>query len=229
MNGQDNRLTNTADQIRTKVLEDVRRSIGLLEPAAKTSVEERYRQIQTKTPPQPVVDGTLTDRFVEKLTRVHGGVSFVNSYSAVPEAVRTFLSGHNLPQTMVMSAGGLMREIDWASGWTIEERSANAEDQVSITDALCAIAESGTLVFASSSSVSSTHMFLPENHIVVLNEGQIVRHHEDAVKVCSSHIEKESRAVHMITGPSKTADVEQTIQYGAHGPRRLHVVLIRTH
>ena len=77
----------------------------------------------------------------------------------------------------------------------------------------------------SSPEVSSTQMFLPENHVVILDAGQIVRHLEDAISICSSQ-DTYSRGMHMITGPSKTADVEQTIQYGAHGPRLLHAVII---
>ena len=69
-------------------------------------------------------------------------------------------------------------------------------------------------------------MFLPENHIVIMDVGQLVRHLEDALRLVANNRRERSRAIHMITGPSKTADVEQTIQYGAHGPRRLHAIIV---
>ena len=108
----------------------------------------------------------------------------------------------------------------------MECRTAYKQDVVSVTDAICAIAETGSIVIVSSPEVSSTHLFLPENHIVVFNVGQIVRHLDDALQIGSRQLVEEARGFHIITGPSKTADVEQTIQYGAHGPRRLHAIII---
>ncbi len=59
-----------------------------------------------------------------------------------------------------------------------------------------------------------------------MGRGQIVRHLEDLWAQLRARLDGMPRAVSLITGPSKTADVEQTMQYGAHGPRRLHVILV---
>ena len=129
---------------------------------------------------------------------------------------------------MVMGKTSFLSNIDWPQDWKIYNRSAAKVDRVSVTGAVCAIAETGTIVIVSEPEVSSTHLYLPENHIAVFDAGQIVRHLEDALQMLSANILETSRGVHMITGPSKTADVEQTIQYGAHGPRRLHTIVIST-
>lgn len=176
--------------------------------------------------PRPVVDGPLIDRFIAKHAAVNGTFRIVGKYSEVPEAVGEFLRCHELPSRVLMGSSRFLSHIDWPHEWEIERRVAGKDDMVSVTDAVCAIAETGTIVLASSSEASSTHAFVPENHVVVINAGQVVRHLDDALNIAATRIDDDSPGVHMVTGPSKTADVEQTIQYGAHGPRRLHAIVI---
>ena len=72
----------------------------------------------------------------------------------------------------------------------------------------------------------TSHNFLPDDHLVLLDAGRIVRYQEDIWTLLRAMPEDFPRVVNLITGPSKTADVEQTVQYGAHGPRRLHVIIV---
>ena len=125
-----------------------------------------------------------------------------------------------------MNSSEFISSINWPDGWLIEHRRAEKSDAISITAVLCAIAETGTFLVGSSPQSPSSHLFVPENHIVVLDSSQIVGHLEDALELLGESVMLQSRGIHMITGPSKTADVEQTIQYGAHGPKRLHAVII---
>ena len=150
----------------------------------------------------------------------------VHSNLKLSAAVNDFLSAHELPAEMVMGNTDFLHTIDWPDEWKIERRTAHKSDVTSVTDAICAIAETGTILIASSPKVSATHFFLPENHVVIMDIGQLVRHLDDAMQLASQQISGHSRGIHMITGPSKTADVEQTIQYGAHGPRRLHAIFV---
>ncbi len=214
------------DTAKAQVFGDIRAALSEFSEAQRVEIDLKYRQVSASETPRPAVDGVLIDRFIEKHTAVHGTVSLVSSYSELPATVDEFLHAHNLPPEMVMGNTKFLRTIDWPDEWSIARRPADKSDRVSVTDALCAIAETGTIVVASSSEVSSTHMFLPENHIVVMNIGQLVRHLEDALQLVANAEREHPRAIHMITGPSKTADVEQTIQYGAHGPRRLHAIFV---
>ena len=68
--------------------------------------------------------------------------------------------------------------------------------------------------------------FLPENHIVILHIDQLVANLKDGWECALKSSDGIPRAVNFVTGPSKTADIEQTIEYGAHGPHRLNVVLV---
>ena len=120
--------------------------------------------------------------------------------------------------------------------------SGGANEVTSVTPCLCAVAESGSIVTASGDGTPATLNFLPDSHVVVLSENQIVRYLEDAFAVLRdsnstsntsktvnpSENDKDSvpRALNLITGPSRTADIEQTLELGAHGPKRMHVLLV---
>ena len=213
---------------REQVFDNVRQSLAQLDSSVKNYAREEFDRVMDADPPIPVVDGLLIDSFIDKHMAVHGTVSIVKNYSEVPAAVSDFLAAHDLPPKMLVGGSNYLAGFDWPEDWDIEKRPAEKTDSVSVTDAVCAIAETGTIMLVNSSEFSSTHAFVPENHLVIIDAGQIVRHLDDALEIASSRIENNSPAVHMVTGPSKTADVEQTIQYGAHGPRRLHAIIIDT-
>ena len=91
-----------------------------------------------------------------------------------------------------------------------------------------AVAETGTLVLLSGPDNPTTINFLPETHIVVLRAHDIVGPYEAAWNALREIYGERSlpRTVNLISGPSRTADIEQTIIMGAHGPKRLHVVIV---
>ena len=66
---------------------------------------------------------------------------------------------------------------------------------------------------------------LPETHVAVLDPRRIVRAMEDAWALIRAEHGTLPRAVNFISGPSRTADIEQTLTFGAHGPYRVHVVI----
>ena len=219
-------LDASSDTTKAQILGDIRSALKQFTESDRAEIASRFDEINSSQSPRPVVDGILLDRFIEKHTAVKGTYKVVSNHSELPGAVKEFLDGHDLPAEMLMGNTEFLLAIDWPDDWTIDRRTACKTDTVSVTDAICAIAETGTIVAASTPEVSSTHMFVPENHVVIMDVGQLVRHLEDALQLVSVQITGHSRGIHMITGPSKTADVEQTIQYGAHGPRRLHVIFV---
>ena len=103
---------------------------------------------------------------------------------------------------------------------------------MSLTPCLAAIAETGTLMLVSGADTPTTLNFLPDTHIVVLRAGQVVAGYEDGWDLVRARAGGDPaswpRTVNLITGPSRTGDIEQRIQLGAHGPRRLHVVLVES-
>ena len=111
---------------------------------------------------------------------------------------------------------------------TVASGKAEPEDVTSLTAAFAGIAETGTLMLHSGPEGPTTLNFLPENHIVVLKASQVVGAYEDAWDRLRMARDGAAvpRTVNLITGPSRTGDIEQTIQLGAHGPRRLHILLV---
>jgi len=144
----------------------------------------------------------------------------------VPQAVARYLNEHALPKQAV--CWPVLQALDWTSvGVTVEARPARGDDLVGMTGAFCAIAETGTLMMLSGAETPGATSLLPETHIAVVPENRIVRAMEDAWALLRAERGDTAmpRAVNFISGPSRTADIEQTLVMGAHGPYRVHVIL----
>ena len=89
------------------------------------------------------------------------------------------------------------------------------------------IADTGTLVLASGPDTPGTASLLPETHVAVVRAARIVAHMEDAFALARETFGQLPRAINFVSGPSRTADIDQTIVLGAHGPSRVHIILIR--
>ena len=117
--------------------------------------------------------------------------------------------------------------LDWKSvGLAIESRPTVGHDALGITGCFRAIAETGTLVFVTGAETPTGTMLLPETHIAIVRADQIVTGMEEAFADIRATHAKMPRAINLVSGPSRTGDIEQTIVLGAHGPRRLHIVLV---
>src|SRR5205807_1563785 len=178
-----------------------------------------------------VLDGQRrVELFIAMAEEVQATVARVGSPAAVPEAVARYLAAENLPAELVMAPDPSLDDVPW-SAWPllqIRRGRAEAEDRVSLTPCHAAIAETGTLMLISGAQTPMTLNFLPETHIAVVRREQVVATYEDGwdrLRVAAKS-EALPRAVNFITGPSRTADIEQHIELGAHGPRRLHIVLV---
>ncbi len=167
------------------------------------------------------------DLFVEMAEGVAATVDRVASPDDVPGAVGDFLAQRNLGTDIRMAPDERLNDIDWSRRpiLSITKGASQGDDEVSVTAAYAGIAETGTLLLHSGPASPTTLNFLPDNHIVVLRASQIVGAYEDAWDMLRA-VGALPRAVNMITGPSRTGDIEQTIMLGAHGPRRLHIVLV---
>jgi L-lactate dehydrogenase complex protein LldG len=109
---------------------------------------------------------------------------------------------------------------------SIESRPTLGHDAIGITGCYCAIAETGTLVFVTGTGTPTATFLLPETHVAIVRVDQIVPAMEDAFARIRAEFGALPRAVNLVSGPSRTGDIEQTIVLGAHGPRRMHVVLV---
>ena len=169
------------------------------------------------------------DTFVTEAERVDATVVRVGGSAGVPGAVVAYLGENHLPTTVRMAANVADGAIPWSDAATLEMLTGAAEstDWVSVTGAFAAIAETGTLMLLSGPDSPTTLNFLPDTHIVVVSAAAVVGCHEEAwARLRAATDGSMPRAVNWISGPSRTADIEQTLMLGVHAPRRLHIVLI---
>jgi L-lactate dehydrogenase complex protein LldG len=161
-------------------------------------------------------------------------VAMTEAAQAIPEAVARFLAAENLPAELVVAPDPGLDDIPWETRPLLRIRRGRAEpeDAVSLTPCFAAVAETGTLMLVSGAKTPTTLNFLPDTHIAVVRAGQIVASYEDgwdrlrAATVPAAPAPGLPRTVNFITGPSRTGDIEQRIVLGAHGPRRLHIVVV---
>jgi L-lactate dehydrogenase complex protein LldG len=168
------------------------------------------------------------DLFVRNVEKEFGSVARVADMNAVPAAVADYLAAQNLPGRAVMAPHPELRTLPWSTRPLLEIREGRAEatDAVSIQHAFAGIAETGTLMMPGGPDRPVTLNLLADTEIAVLRASVIVGAYEEAWDKLRSEIGAMPRNVMLITGPSRSADIEQTLELGAHGPRRLHVVLV---
>ena len=174
------------------------------------------------------------DLLVRNIEKEFGTVTRVPDAASVPAAVAEYLAGQNLPSALVMSPHPELQAMPWAGRplLTVREGRAEPSDLVSVQHAFAGIAETGTLMLPSAPDRPTTINLLPDTAVAVLRTSRVVGPYEDAWDLLrAEHLPEPSggfmpRNVMLVTGPSRSADIEQTLELGAHGPRRLHVVLI---
>jgi len=203
---------------RARVLAEIRKSLGRTGPVDEAIVP------LPGAGPRPAFDGDPVERFVAKMLEKSATLARIASLAEVgPEVARFVASVNASPRLCVSKA---LAAIAWPPGFVIDHRAARREDETSVTPCFAAVAESGGIVTLSGPDTPSTLNFVPENHIVVVHASQVVRHLEDIWAQWRASGRPIPRSVNIISGPSRTADIEQTIQLGAHGPRRLHILLL---
>jgi L-lactate dehydrogenase complex protein LldG len=206
---------------RSTILNHIRQALQRNQLTANTIAELEARLAARQIHEQPTLATDLTTTFIKQLTKVAGTVEIIPRTTDIPFAVLTFLQQQQLPHKIVAAAS--LKTINWPPQWQVAYRAAQPNDQVSVSYAFAGIAETGSLVLLSSPNSPTTLNFLPSNHIIILSQADLVAHPEAVWTRLRS--QPFPRTINIITGPSRTADIEQTLQVGAHGPKRLHVIL----
>lgn len=170
------------------------------------------------------------DLFVQEATRVNASVVRVASLDEVPDQVSAYLREHQLPAKVKIAPHGDLKDLSWQTKTSlmVDEGRGVGDDGVSVSVAYGGVAETGTLVMASGAETPTSLNFLPLDHIVVLQAADIAGNYEAVWERIreKSGPGKLPRTVNWITGPSRTADIEQTLLLGAHGPQRLHILIV---
>jgi L-lactate dehydrogenase complex protein LldG len=184
--------------------------------------------------PRPAIEGDLRLRLRAMSERMASTVDEVAQWAEAPAAAARYLQAQQLGRHAVIWAS--LAHLDWAgAGLEVEARpprrdESGGADPVGITSCFCALAETGTLVLLSSPETPASTHLLPATHIALVPASRIVATMEDAFALMRRERGGAEammpRAVNMVSGPSRTADIEQTVVLGAHGPFRVHLIVI---
>jgi L-lactate dehydrogenase complex protein LldG len=184
-------------------------------------------KLRTAAPvPLPELGTDLVARFTDRARRLASDVAGPVSAAQAPTAIAAYLCDRKLP--LATTCWPQLAARDWrGAGLTVDARAARGEDLVGITGAFCGIAETGTLMLLSGPDTPASVSLLPETHVALLPVNRIVARMEDAWALLRREHARLPRAVNFVSGPSRTADIEQTVTLGAHGPYRVLIVLTR--
>lgn len=196
------------------------------EPTVAELAEAQAYLASSTAGPRPDIGADLVGRFRLQAERTSQTIDEVQSLADVPVAAARYLGSLGVAPSAI--AWETMSSLDWQqAGLEVEFRPPVNEDLVGITGCFCAIAETGTLMLLSGAETYASAALLPETHIAVIPVSRIVRSMEDAFALAKQERGGLPRATNFISGPSRTGDIEQTIVLGAHGPYRVHVILVR--
>ncbi len=159
----------------------------------------------------------LAERFKLENERVLGTVHLGESLSDARETLQSLLIGK---KSYVSSSHEILKEFSLEQNGL--QLLAPKDADVGITGADFAVAATGSVALSSSHGRLAT--LLPFHHIIILNASQILPDLEDLYAKLGS-LELPS-AWGMHTGPSKSADIEQTMALGVHGPGKVDVIVI---
>ncbi len=228
-------MTSIADNrdARDAILARVRKALGKSgADTAQRAQADAYIAAHAQGP-RPAMPADLVARFMQRATDMASTVERVGSRSAIPAAVARYLDALDLPPELAAqkSHAGVcwpeFADLDWrGAGLAIEARPTLGHDRLAITGAFCAIAETGTLVLTTGADTPTASALLPDTHIAVVSAESVVSGMEEAFALVRSANGGMPRAMNMISGPSRTGDIEQTIVLGAHGPFRVHILLL---
>jgi L-lactate dehydrogenase complex protein LldG len=208
---------------REKILGKIRNAQMNATAGARTETVTSHLALHPRGPLPPLPDNLIA-RFKERAIKLSSDVLETNDKMEVPALLANYLSERKLPVSGVCwpSLAGLRWSV---VGLDMQSRPAKNHDLVGVTGAFCAIAETGTLMMLSGVDTPATTSLLPETHVAVLDPSRIVATMEDAWDLMRMEHKQPPRAVNFISGPSRTADIEQTVTLGAHGPYRVLLIL----
>lgn len=218
---------------RADIFANIRRSLGVSgsERMRIQAVEDRIeRNPRGVIPARGQVDSVARrDLFKAQAEGVQATVAIVAHAKDVPEAVAEYLRERNLPATARIGADPLLVAMPWEdTAIEVAHGASTGGDLNAVSHAIAGVSETGTLALVSGGDNPTTLNFLPDNHIVVLRAADIVGDYESVwVRLRMTFGKGEMpRTVNFITGPSRSADIEQKLQLGAHGPRNLHILIV---
>jgi L-lactate dehydrogenase complex protein LldG len=206
---------------------------------ARDDILARIRAVRSEAKPYPgsgpspkrgQVNGAERKAlFVRMAMQAAASVDEATSRAEVPALVKSYLSQHNLPAEARLAPDLRITSLDWASQQLLSTSIGGTDGShpISVTGAFAGVAETGTLALTSGAPSPTLLNFLPETHIVVVDAKDLAGSYEELwARLKDQYGAEMPRTLNLVTGPSRSGDIEQTILMGAHGPKRLHIILV---
>ena len=218
---------------RAAVLASIRRSLGVTgdEATRRFEVETRLKQAPPGIVPKRG-QGDVSARvatFKAEAERAQASVVEIAGWEGAPAEIARYLRESNCPATLRMGDDPRLAAMPWReTSLEILHGPSDGGDLNAVSAAFAGIAETGTLALVSGPDNPTTLNFLADNHIVVLPREAVEADYEGVFAKLRATYGKGAapRTLNFITGPSRSADIEQTLLLGAHGPRRLHILIV---
>lgn len=158
----------------------------------------------------------LIERFTSELTALGGQVRCT---SQPLEDLLSLLKDRGI--TKIHLQPGVLDVQELQDNGVVCEFVPDGRLPVGVTNAVCGLADTGSVLIADGAGDPLQGSLLPEVHVAILKASDIVPSLPDAMGRV-----KDVRAAVFISGPSRTADIEMTLTIGVHGPKELHVFII---
>jgi len=185
----------------------------------------RLRRVRNETRPASI-DGDLIAQFAKRAASQAADVRRLSSMDDVPAAVADILRGRNMQAVIHLPPGSPGDQLPWQSAPGLTREAAPpGPDDAALAIAPFAIAETGTLAYTSAIDAPASWHFRAGLEIAVLRADSILPHLEEVIAKVKARGEF-PRTVNLVTGPSRTGDIEQTLELGAHGPKALAILIV---
>jgi L-lactate dehydrogenase complex protein LldG len=219
---------------REEIFAGVRRSLHVTgaETPRRAAVEDRLARTPSGViPARGQGDAnTRMATFKAEAERAAATLAEIASADEIPGEIARYLREHNLPAMLKIGADARLADLPWSeTSLEIAHGPSDGHDLNAASVAFAGVAETGTLALVSGAENPTTLNFLPDNHVVVVFAEDVVGDMESAFARMRARFGagQAPRTLNFITGPSRSADIEQTLLFGAHGPRKLHIVVVR--
>jgi L-lactate dehydrogenase complex protein LldG len=218
---------------RDGILAQIRKGLGPVDDTKRRlTVVRRLAQAPRGIVPDRALrpHAELVTAFIDRMIAQRATVDRVPDFASVPVALTDYLRSQNLPAVVRIGADPVLNNLPWPEQalLRLETGRAIGSDTAGLSHALVGAAETGTVALVSGQDNPTTINFLPDTHIVLVEAHDIVGPFEEAwVRIRARYgAGQMPRTVNWVSGPSRTADIEQTMVQGAHGPRRFHVIVV---
>ena len=214
---------------RDEIFANIRRSLHVTGAEAPRRAAVADRLAKTPAGVIPARGGGGVATFKDEALRSAASLAEISTAAEIPAEIARYLRENNLPATLRVGADPRLDDLPWSeTALELSHGPSDGHDLNGASVAFAGVAETGTLALVSGPDNPTTLNFLPDNHIVIIFAQDVAGDMESAFAKMRARYGagQAPRTVNLITGPSRSADIEQTLLFGAHGPRKLHIVLV---